>query len=104
MHLSMSNIQGLLKAPPTVFQDLQLMKNTYLSVYLNTTSEMLDWDNGVGVCLDDICFMVILLNNKSHVILWHVLLIILHIVIWYINDIFIFSNLCSFLVSYAHIL
>ena len=23
----------------------------------------------IGVCLDDICFMVILLNNKSHVIL-----------------------------------
>ena len=28
----MSKIQGLLKASPTVFKDLKLMKNTYLSV------------------------------------------------------------------------
>ena len=29
---SMSKIQGLLKATPTAFKDLKLMKNTYLSV------------------------------------------------------------------------
>ena len=37
-----------------------------------------------------------LLNNKSHVILWHVLLIILHIVIRYIHDKFTQSLLLPF--------
>ena len=37
---NMSKIQGLLKASPTVFKDVKLMKNTDLSV--NFTSEMLD--------------------------------------------------------------
>ena len=49
-----------------------------------------------GVCLDDRCFMVIILNNKPHVILWHELLIILHIAIWYINGNFTQSLLLSF--------
>ena len=40
----MSKIQRLLKASPTVFKDLKLMKNTDLSV--KSTSEMLDRDNG----------------------------------------------------------
>ena len=35
---STSKIQGLLKASPTVFKDLKLMKNT---------SDMLDLDNGI---------------------------------------------------------
>ena len=32
IHASMSKIQGLLKASPTVFKDLKLMKNTDRSV------------------------------------------------------------------------
>ena len=36
----MSKIQGLTKASPTVFKDLEFMKNTDLSVKIQ------DWDNG----------------------------------------------------------
>ena len=52
-----------------------------------------------GVCLYNMCFIVILLNNISHVFFMTRIIIILHIVIWCINDNFTQSLLLSFVTS-----